>query len=349
MKCRGRWLPATARFWSSTPRKAWRHRALPTATRRLEQGLEVLPVINKIDLPSADRGSKSCKEIEEIIGIDADRCGAGERQDRAGRCRICSRQLVKRIPPPKGDPEAPLQALIIDSWFDNYVGVVSLVQDHERLACKTGDEDPGDVHRPKSSSMDKLGSVFTPKSVSRCLGLATGDVGFVIAGIREIDGAPVGDTITLDANRPSTQSSARFQGDSNRACSPGLFPINSEDYESVPRCAGQAASLNDSALHYEPEVSTALGFGFRMRLSRPAAHGHRAGAPGARVQPRAGDQCSHRGVRSGCCTDGTVVYVDNPASKLPPLNRDRSELREPIITANILVPPDLCRRRVEAV
>ena len=294
----------------------------------IEQGLEVLPVINKIDLPSADP-ERVCKEIEEIIGIDATDAVQVSAKTGAGVDELLE-ALVKRIPAPRGDPEAPLQALIIDSWFDNYVGVVSLVRVvNGRL--KTGDKFRV-MSIGRSHTADKLGR-FTPKPVV-LRELSAGDVGFVVAGIKEIDGAPVGDTITLD-NRPSLQSLAGFKQIKPRVFA-GLFPINSEDYEAF-RDALAKLRLNDSALHYEPEVSGALGFGFRIgflgllhmdivqeRLEREYNLELVTSAPTV--------------VYEVARTDGTIIYVDNPA-KLPPLN-EIEEVREPIITANILVPPD---------
>ncbi|MEA3180735.1 MAG: GTP-binding protein LepA [Gammaproteobacteria bacterium] len=294
----------------------------------IEQGLEVLPVINKIDLPSADPDRVS-QEIEEIIGIDATDAVRVSAKTGEGVPDLLE-ALVKRIPPPKGDPDAPLQALIIDSWFDNYVGVVSLVRVMNG-SIRTGDK-LRIISTGRSHTVDKLGR-FTPKSVV-LRELATGDVGFVIAGIKEIDGAPVGDTITLE-NRPSPDSLPGFKQIKPRVFA-GLFPINSEDYEAF-RDALSKLRLNDSALHYEPEVSGALGFGFRIgflgllhmdivqeRLEREYNLELVTSAPTV--------------VYEVAKTDGTVVYVDNPA-KLPPLN-ETEEIREPIITANILVPPD---------
>jgi len=294
----------------------------------IEQGLEVLPVINKIDLPSADPDRVS-QEIEEIIGIDATDAVRVSAKTGEGVPDLLE-ALVKRIPAPKGDPEAPLQALIIDSWFDNYVGVVSLVRVMNG-SLKTGDK-LRIMSTGRSHTADKLGR-FTPKSVV-LRELATGDVGFVIAGIKEIDGAPVGDTITLE-NRPSPDSLPGFKQIKPRVFA-GLFPINSEDYEAF-RDALSKLRLNDSALHYEPEVSGALGFGFRIgflgllhmdivqeRLEREYNLELVTSAPTV--------------VYEVAKTDGTVVYVDNPA-KLPPLN-ETEEIREPIIIANILVPPD---------
>jgi len=294
----------------------------------IEQGLEVLPVINKIDLPSADP-PKVIREIEEIIGIeaqDAVRVSAktGENVDEL------LEEIVKRIPAPKGDPASPLQALIIDSWFDNYVGVVSLVR------VVNGSIKVGDKIRVMSTgrnwSVDKLGR-FTPKSVGTAQ-LGAGEVGFVIAGIKEIDGAPVGDTITLDA-KPCSAPLPGFKQVQPRVFA-GLFPVNADDYESF-RDALSKLRLNDSALHYEPEVSGALGFGFRIgflgllhmdivqeRLEREYNLDLITSAPTV--------------VYEVGLTDGTNEYVDNPA-KLPPPNKT-AEIREPIIIANILVPPD---------
>ncbi|HVO49145.1 MAG TPA: translation elongation factor 4 [Steroidobacteraceae bacterium] len=294
----------------------------------IEQGLEVLPVINKIDLPSADP-DRVMKEIEEIIGIDATDAVQVSAKTGDGVPALLE-ALVKRIPPPKGDPQAPLQALIIDSWFDNYVGVVSLVR------VVNGSLRSGDKIRVmstgRSHTADKLGR-FTPKSVV-LPELATGDVGFVVAGIKEIDGAPVGDTITLE-HRPSPQSLPGFKQIKPRVFA-GLFPVNSDDYESF-RDALAKLRLNDSALHYEPEVSGALGFGFRCgflgllhmdivqeRLEREYSLDLVTSAPTV--------------IYEVARTDGGVVYVDNPA-KLPAAN-EIEEIREPIITANILVPPD---------
>ncbi len=294
----------------------------------IEQGIEVLPVINKIDLPSADPDRVS-KEIEEIIGIDATDAVRVSAKTGEGVPELLE-ALIKRIPAPKGDPEGPLQALIIDSWFDNYVGVVSLVRVMNG-SIKTGDKIRM-FSTGRSHQVDRLGR-FTPKALVQPT-LATGDVGFVVAGIKEIDGAPVGDTITLE-NRPTDTALPGFKQIKPRVFA-GIFPINSEDYENF-RDALSKLRLNDSALHYEPEVSTALGFGFRIgflgllhmdivqeRLEREYQLELVTSAPTV--------------VYEVARTDGTLVYVDNPA-KLPPSN-EIEELREPIIIANILVPPD---------
>jgi GTP-binding protein LepA len=294
----------------------------------LDQGLEVLPVLNKIDLPSADP-ERVCKEIEEIIGIPAD--GALKVSAKTGlNVDLLLEEIVQRIPAPTGDPEAPLQALIIDSWFDNYVGVVSLVRVvNGRL--KRGQKirvwTTGRAHE-----CSRLGR-FTPKRTDG-VELAAGEVGFIIAGIKEIDGAPVGDTITLES-APCADALPGFKKIQPRVFA-GLFPVSSEDYEPF-RDALAKLKLNDSALNYEPEVSTALGFGFRIgflgllhmeivqeRLEREYGLDLVTSAPTV--------------IYEILQTDGEVLYVDNP-SKLPPLDRV-AEMREPIITANILVPPE---------
>jgi GTP-binding protein LepA len=294
----------------------------------IEQGLEVLPVINKIDLPSA-YPDRVITEIEEIIGIEATDAVLVSAKTGEGVPDLLE-AIVQRIPPPKGDPQAPLQALIIDSWFDNYVGVVSLVRVMNGM-LRTGDKirllSTGRAH-----SVDRLGR-FTPKPVV-LKELGAGEVGFIIAGIREIDGAPVGDTITHDA-RPCAAALPGFKQVQPRVFA-GVFPVNSEDYENF-RDALAKLKLNDSALHYEPEVSTALGFGFRCgflgllhmdivqeRLEREYHLDLITSAPTV--------------VYEVARVDGSVAFVDNPA-KLPEPN-DIAELREPIITANILVPPD---------
>jgi GTP-binding protein LepA len=294
----------------------------------IEQGLEVVPVINKIDLPSADP-DRVAQEIEEIIGIEATDAARVSAKTGEGVPELLER-LIRQIPAPRGDPEAPLQALIIDSWFDNYVGVVSLVR------VMNGTLNTGDKIRVVSTGRahiaDRLGR-FTPKPLVQQT-LAAGDVGFVVAGIKEIDGAPVGDTITLES-RPADKPLPGFKQIKPRVFA-GLFPVNSEDYEKFRDALGKLR-LNDSALHYEPEVSGALGFGFRCgflgllhmdivqeRLEREYQLTLVTSAPTV--------------VYEVLKSDGELRYVDNPA-KLPPLN-EIEEIREPIITANILVPPD---------
>ena len=278
----------------------------------LEQGLEVVPVINKIDLPSADP-PKVIKEIEEIIGIEAHDAlfVSGKTGENVPELL---QQLIRRIPPPKGDPAAPLQALIIDSWFDNYVGVVSLVR------VMNGTLKTGARIRVwttgRSHEANKLGR-FTPKSLIEPQ-LSAGEVGFVVAGIREIDGAPVGDTITLDA-APCSAPLPGFKQIKPHVFA-GMFPIDSEDYENF-RDALKKLRLNDSALHFEPEVSTALGFGFRCgflgllhmdivqeRLEREYHLELVTSAPTV--------------VYEVARIDGGIEYIENPA-KLPPVGRNR--------------------------
>jgi GTP-binding protein LepA len=294
----------------------------------IEQGLEVLPVINKIDLPSADP-VRVMREIEEIIGIEADDAVRVSAKTGEGVPELLE-TLIRRIPAPKGDGEGPLQALIIDSWFDNYVGVVSLVR-VVNGSVRTG-EKIRVVSTGRSHTVDRLGR-FTPKPVVEKM-LCAGDVGFIVAGIKEIDGAPVGDTITLES-RPASTPLPGFRQIKPRVFA-GLFPVNSEDYEGF-RDALAKLKLNDSALHYEPEVSGALGFGFRCgflgllhmdivqeRLEREYELDLVTSAPTV--------------IYEIARTDGAIEYVDNPA-KLPPSN-ELEEIREPIIIANILVPPD---------
>jgi len=293
-----------------------------------EQGLEVLPVINKIDLPSAD-AERVTREIEEIIGIEAADAARVSAKTGEGVPELLE-TLIRRIPAPRGDGAAPLQALIIDSWFDNYVGVVSLVRVMNG-GLKTGDRIRV-VSTGRSYLADRLGR-FTPKPVVE-RELLAGDVGFVVAGIKEIDGAPVGDTITLE-HRPAATPLPGFKQIKPRVFA-GLFPVNSEDYEKF-RDALAKLRLNDSALHYEPEVSGALGFGFRCgflgllhmdivqeRLEREYELTLVTSAPTV--------------VYEVLKSDGVIDYVDNPA-KLPP-SGDIEEIREPIIVASILVPPD---------
>jgi len=294
----------------------------------LEQGLEVVPVLNKIDLPSADP-AKVIKEIEEIIGIEAEDAVRVSAKTGENVPELLE-ALVARVPPPRGNADSPLQALIIDSWYDSYVGVVSLVR-IVNGSLRTGQKirvwTTGRWHQ-----VDKLG-IFTPKPVVTG-SLETGEVGFVVAGIKEIDGAPVGDTITLDS-RPCTEPLPGFKPIKPRVFA-GLFPVSSDDYEAF-RDALQKLKLNDSALHYEPEVSTALGFGFRCgflgllhmdivqeRLEREYQIDLVTSAPTV--------------IYEVVTTAGETISVDNPA-KLPPPDKI-AELREPIIIANILLPPD---------
>ncbi len=220
----------------------------------IEQGLEVLPVLNKIDLDQAEP-ERVTKEIEEIIGIEAEDAARISAKSGLGVNDLLE-TLIKAIPAPQGDPDAALQALIIDSWFDSYLGVVSLVR------IKNGVLRKGDkiqvMSTGRSYLVDDLG-VFTPKREAREL-LNTGEVGYVCANIREIFGAPVGDTITLD-REPALEPLPGFKQVQPKVYA-GMFPVSSDDYESF-REALSKLRLNDSALFFEPENSTALGFGFR--------------------------------------------------------------------------------------
>jgi GTP-binding protein LepA len=290
--------------------------------------LEVVPVLNKIDLPAADP-DRVITEIEEIIGIEAHDAVRVSAKTGEGVVDLLE-ELVRRIPPPTGDTEAPLQALIIDSWFDNYVGVISLIRVvHGRLSRR-------DRIRVMSTGrgfqVEKLG-IFTPKPLE-CEMLEAGDVGFVVAGIKDIDGAPVGDTLTL-MNAPAEKPLPGFKTVQPNVFA-GLYPVSSDDYEDL-REALQKLRLNDAALHYEPETSEALGFGFRCgflgmlhmeivqeRLEREYDLDLITTAPTV--------------IYEVLNTRGEILRIDNPAS-LPPSN-EIEEIREPVIMANILVPQD---------
>ena len=300
--------------------------SVANCTTAIDQGLEVLPVLNKIDLPAADP-DRVMAEIEDVIGIDASESVRVSAKTGEGVKELLEK-LVAAIPPPEGEPEEPLQALIIDSWFDNYVGVVSLVR------VVNGSLKKGSRITVMSTGQhynaDRVGS-FTPKMQDREV-LETGEVGYVIAGIKNIFGAPVGDTLTL-ARTPCAEPLPGFKQVQPRVFA-GLFPISSDDYENF-REALQKLRLNDAALHFEPETSAALGFGFRCgflgmlhmeivqeRLEREYDLELITTAPTV--------------VFEVVDTAGKAVHVDNP-SKLPPVN-EIQELREPIISANILVP-----------
>jgi GTP-binding protein LepA len=293
----------------------------------IEQGLEVLPVLNKIDLPSAEP-ERVIKEIEEIIGLDAEHALRVSAKTGEGIPELLE-ALVERIPPPRGDVSAPLQALIIDSWFDPYVGVVSLVRvvnGEMRRRDKVMIMSTG-----RTQQIDAVG-VFTPKKTERDR-LGAGEVGYMIAGIKEIDGAPVGDTITRpDAPAPKLPG---FKEVRPRVFA-GLYTVISDDYEDL-REALAKLRLNDAALNYEPEVSQALGFGFRCgflgmlhmeiiqeRLEREYDLDLITTAPTV--------------VYEVLRNDGEVIKIDNPAN-LPEPGQFR-EIREPIIEAHILVPQD---------
>ncbi len=294
----------------------------------IEMDLEVVPILNKIDLPAADP-ERVAEEIEEIVGIDAmeaTRCSA---KTGIGVDDVLE-NIVSSIPAPEGDPEAPLQALIIDSWFDNYLGVVSLVR------IKNGTLKKNDKIKVMSTGqvwgVDRLG-IFTPKQIDTTE-LKTGEVGWVVCGIKDILGAPVGDTLTL-AKGGSDEALPGFKKVKPQVYA-GLFPVSSDDYESFRDALGKL-SLNDASLFYEPENSAALGFGFRCgflgmlhmeiiqeRLEREYDLDLITTAPTVVYEVEK--------------TDGTLLYVDSPA-KLPAIN-DIEEIREPIARCNILVPSD---------
>ncbi len=294
----------------------------------LDLDVEVVPVLNKIDLPSADP-ENARQEIEDVIGIDATDAILASAKTGLGVDDILE-AVVARIPPPKGDPEGPLKALIIDSWFDNYVGVVMLVR------VVDGVMRPKDKLLFMASGAQQLCEevgVFSPKSVSRDA-LRAGEVGFVIAGIKELQAAKVGDTITR-VDRKASEALPGFKEIKPQVFA-GLYPVESNQYDSL-RESLEKLKLNDASLHYEPEVSQALGFGFRCgflgllhmeivqeRLEREFDQDLITTAPTV--------------VYEVVMRDGSVVQVENPA-KLPELSKVE-EVREPIITATIFVPQD---------
>ncbi len=294
----------------------------------IEQGVEVVPVLNKIDLPSADADSAR-QEIEDVIGIDAGGAILASAKTGQGVDDILE-ALIRRIPVPKGDVEAPLKALIIDSWFDNYVGVVMLVrvvdgvlQAKDRiLLMSTG-----------SQHLCEQVGVFTPKSQTRER-LSAGEVGFIISGIKELKAAKVGDTVTL-AERPAREPLPGFKEIKPQVFA-GLYPVEPNEYDAL-RDALEKLKLNDASLQFEPEVSQALGFGFRCgflgllhmeivqeRLEREYDMDLITTAPTV--------------VYEIALRDGTILPVENP-SKLPEPSRIE-EIREPIITTTIFVPQD---------
>ncbi len=292
----------------------------------IEQGLEVTPVLNKIDLPQAD-SDRVCKEIEEIIGIEAKDAVRVSAKTGLGVDELLEK-IVEVVPAPAGDAEGPLQALIIDSWFDSYLGVVSLVR------VKNGRITKGDKIKVMSTNdqytVDSVG-VFTPKRVEKN-SLLTGEVGFVISGIKEINGAPVGDTIT-HVKGGAAAPLAGFSKVLPKVYS-GLFPVDSDDYEAF-REALAKLSLNDASLFFEPENSTALGFGFRC------------GFLGMLHMEIIQERLEREYDLDLITTAPTVVYelvdkkgdlskIDNPS--LLPDPSSISEIREPIVEANILVP-----------
>ncbi|MBB3887827.1 GTP-binding protein LepA [Xanthomonas campestris] len=294
----------------------------------VEQGLEVVPVLNKIDLPTADI-ERAKAEIEAVIGIDAEDAVAVSAKTGLN-IDLVLEAIVHRIPPPKPRDTDKLQALIIDSWFDNYLGVVSLVR------VMQGEIKPGSKIQVMSTGrthlVDKVG-VFTPKR-KELASLGAGEVGWINASIKDVHGAPVGDTLTLAAD-PAPHALPGFQEMQPRVFA-GLFPVDAEDYPDL-REALDKLRLNDAALRFEPESSEAMGFGFRCgflgmlhmeivqeRLEREYNLNLISTAPTV--------------IYEVLKTDGTIIPMDNP-SKLPPLNHVE-EIREPIIRANILTPPD---------
>ncbi|MFT2097130.1 translation elongation factor 4 [Marinomonas sp. 2405UD66-6] len=294
----------------------------------IEQGLEVMPVLNKIDLPQAEP-ERVCEEIEEIIGIDAMDAVTCSAKTGMGVDDVLER-LVATIPPPEGDVDAPLQALIIDSWFDNYLGVVSLVRIKQGTLRK---KDKIFIKSTKQVHPVDMAGIFTPKRKETGV-LKAGEVGYVVAGIKDIHGAPVGDTIT-HSSTPDVEQLAGFQKVKPQVYA-GLFPVSSDDYEDF-RVALDKLTLNDASLFFEPESSDALGFGFRCgflgmlhmeiiqeRLEREYDLDLITTAPTVVFEVE--------------MNNGDVINVDSP-SKMPDPGSIR-EMREPIVEANILVPQE---------
>jgi GTP-binding protein LepA len=294
----------------------------------IEQGVEVVPVLNKIDLPSSDP-EKAIQEIEDVIGIEAQDAIRASAKTGENVPEILE-AVIRRVPPPAGDPNAPLKALIIDSWFDNYVGVVMLVR------VVDGTLRPKDkillMSTGASYLCDNVG-VFTPKAKTREV-LAAGEVGYITAGIKELRAAKVGDTVTLDA-RPAAQPLPGFKEVKPQVFA-GLYPVESNQYEAM-RDALEKLHLNDSSLHYEPETSQALGFGFRCgflgllhmdivqeRLEREYGMTLITTAPSVVYEVK--------------LRDGTVEQVSNPA-RLPDPGIIE-EIREPMIATKIFVPQE---------
>ncbi|MEJ8566631.1 translation elongation factor 4 [Elongatibacter sediminis] len=294
----------------------------------VELGLEVIPVLNKIDLPSAEP-DRVRREIEDIIGIEASDCLTVSAKTGQGVPEVLE-ALVAGIPAPTGNPDAPFKALIIDSWFDNYLGIVSLVR------VVDGSIGKGEKIKLMSSGnqhqVEQVG-VFTPKRTRRDR-IGAGEVGFLVAGIKDVHGAPVGDTLTL-ARDGATAALPGFKAMQPRVFA-GLFPTDAEDFPDL-REALERLQLNDAALQFEPETSEALGFGFRCgflgllhmdiiqeRLEREYNVELVTTAPTVIYEVE--------------LTGGEVINLENPAS-LPPINTV-AEIREPIIEANILVPQD---------
>lgn len=294
----------------------------------IEQDLEVIPVLNKIDLPAADP-DRVKSEIEEVIGLDASEAIEVSAKTGQGINEVLE-QLVATVPPPGGSLDNATQALIIDSWFDNFVGVITLVRVVEGKISKR--DKIKIMSTGRVFQADTVG-VFTPKRTERDA-LSVGEVGFIIAGIKEIEAARVGDTITL-SNNPAAEALPGFEQVQPRVFA-GLYPIESDDYEAF-REALQKLRLNDAALHFEPETSTALGFGFRCgflgmlhmeivqeRLEREYNLDLITTAPTV--------------IYEILDTKGEIEYIHNP-SQLAPVNT-LEEIREPIIRANILMPQE---------
>ena len=294
----------------------------------LDLGVEVVPVLNKIDLPSADPDNAK-GEIEEVIGIDASDAVQCSAKSGLGVEDVLE-SLIAKVPPPKGDPDAPLQALIVDSWFDNYVGVVMLVR------VMNGTLRPKDkilLMATGSQHLVESVGVFTPKSVARET-LSAGQVGFIIAGIKELKAAKVGDTVTL-ATKPAPAPLPGFKEVQPQVFA-GLFPVEANQYDAL-RDSLEKLKLNDAALMYEPEVSQALGFGFRCgflgllhmeivqeRLEREFGMDLITTAPTV--------------VYEVILRDGSTLMVDNP-SKMPEPSKIE-EIREPIVTVNLYMPQE---------
>ncbi len=294
----------------------------------IEQGLEVVPVLNKMDLPQADPDRVKL-EIEEVIGIDAHDAVAVSAKSGMG-VEDALEQLIELIPPPVGDIDAPLQALIIDSWFDNYLGVVSLVRVMQGTLRKKDKILVKSTHQ--SYQVDDVG-VFTPKRLPTEM-LRAGEVGYVVAGIKEIQGAPVGDTLT-HAKTPDVESLVGFKQVKPQVYA-GMFPVSSDDFEDF-RNALDKLTLNDASLFFEPESSDALGFGFRCgflgllhmeiiqeRLEREYDLDLITSAPTVVYEVE--------------LESGAVINVDSP-SKLPDFGSIK-EMREPIVEANMLMPKE---------
>ncbi|MCX7155553.1 MAG: translation elongation factor 4 [Rhodocyclales bacterium] len=294
----------------------------------IELGVDVVPVLNKIDLPAADPDNAR-QEIEDVIGIDATEAILCSAKTGLGVDDVIE-AVIARIPPPKGDPAAPLKALIIDSWFDNYVGVVMLVRVVDGTVRA---KDKILLMAEGSQHLVEQVGVFTPKSVTRGE-LRAGEVGFIISGIKELDAAKVGDTVTT-VDRRAAQALPGFKEIKSQVFA-GLYPIESNQYDSL-RDSLEKLKLNDASLHYEPEVSQALGFGFRCgflgllhmeivqeRLEREFDQDLITTAPTV--------------VYEVLMRDGTTIRVENPA-KLPEVQK-MEEIREPIITTKIFVPQE---------